>query len=167
MPGEADGAEIENLVEAVSSLPDCVVRPPSGVPRLGSEFLLPDDFRAFYEICGRAGLFLSQDCAIEIPPPEGVIPSNIAIIGEQYPDDITATWFVIGATPDSEFISIDLSPGRNGRCYDSFHEIHGIVGSDPIIATSFTALFRQLIRAQGEYWYWLQPDFQRLGDAYD
>jgi antitoxin YokJ len=64
-------------------------------------------------------------------------------------------------------LSIDTDPTRNGRCYDSFHDVHGIVGSDPVIARSFAELFERLLDSGGGHWYWLEPDFVSLGDAYD
>jgi len=30
-----------------------------------------------------------------------------------------------------------------------------------------TALIEQLYEHRGRHWYWLQPGFERLGDAYD
>jgi hypothetical protein len=35
------------------------------------------------------------------------------------------------------------------------------------VATSFERLLEQLIESRGAYWYWLQDNFQSLGDAYD
>lgn len=64
-------------------------------------------------------------------------------------------------------MSIDLDPGRNGKCCDSFHEIHGLPGSSSVIALSFSDLLVQLLASRGSHWYWLEPDFVSLGDAYD
>ena len=159
--------EIEELVALARGAEGCSVLPPAGLPQVDPPLRLPGDLGRFYELCGGADLFLSQDYGITISPPGQLIPSNIAIIGEQYPDDITATWFTIGVTPDSDYISIDLSPERNGRCYDSFHDSHGIVGSSPVIAVSFADLLERLLRSRGGYWYWLDAHFSDLGDAYD
>lgn len=141
--------------------------PPSGLPHVDPPLRLPADLSRFYELCGGIELFLSEDYGITISPPGQLIPSNIAIIGEQYPDDITATWFTVGVTPDSDYVSIDLSSERNGRCYDSFHETHGLVGESPIIAESFADLLERLLQSRGGYWYWLRDDFRPIGDAYD
>lgn len=145
----------------------CTVRPSGGRPCIKPPLRLPDDLARFYELCGGAELFLSQDCGITISPPDRLIPSNIVIFGEQYPDDITSAWFTIGVTPDSDHVSIDLSPDRSGRCYDSFHETHGIIDSSTITATSFTELLERLLGSRGGYWYWLLDDFNPIGDAYD
>jgi hypothetical protein len=37
----------------------------------------------------------------------------------------------------------------------------------PIVARSFTDLLSRLLRAEGNHWYWLEPGFEPLGDAYD
>jgi hypothetical protein len=40
-----------------------------------------------------------------------------------------------------------------------------------VVADSLTALIEQLYEQlhehRGQHWYWLQPGFERLGDAYD
>lgn len=159
--------EIEELVAAADSDPGCRVLAPAGGPSVDPPLRVPDDLARFYELCGGVELFLEEDYGITILPPSQLIPSNIAIIGEQYPDDITATWFAVGVTPDSDYVSIDLAPERNGRCYDSFHETHGLVGSSPIIAESFTQLLERLLQSRGGRWYWLREDFRPIGDAYD
>jgi hypothetical protein len=160
--------DIEELIALMASSAQCAVRTPVGQPAgLDSSLQMPRDLARFYELCGGAELFISRHYGIRISSPSELIPSNIAVLGRQYEDDISSTWFVIGSTPDNDFISIDLSPGRNGLCYDSFHENHGIIGSSPIIALSFTELLERLFESGGGYWYWLRPDFEALGDAYD
>jgi hypothetical protein len=52
-------------------------------------------------------------------------------------------------------------------CYDSFHEVHGMPGSCAVVALSFTDLLERLLAARGGHWYWLEPGFASLGDAYD
>lgn len=159
--------EIAGLVAFAGNDPGCRVLAPTAGPSIDPPLRVPGDLARFYELCGGAELFLSEDYGITIQPPSQLIPSNIAIIGEQYPDDITSTWFTVGVTSDSDYVSIDLSSDRNGRCYDSFHETHGLVGSNPIIAESFTQLLEQLLQARGGRWYWLRDDFRPIGDAYD
>jgi hypothetical protein len=56
---------------------------------------------------------------------------------------------------------------RRGHCYDAFHEIYGVAGSMPVIADSFTDLVVSLLSNAGSHWYWLQPGWISLGDAYD
>ena len=68
---------------------------------------------------------------------------------------------------NSQFISIDLTPERYGQCYDSFIGTHSLIGDTSIIAKNFTELLQNLYLGKGQYWYWLQDDFQYLGDAYD
>lgn len=155
------------LVERCASSDRCRVHPPGGTPVVPPGLVLPPDLAEFYRHCGGVDLFVDGDYAISLVPPEDLQPSNVVIIGEQFPDDVSLTWFTVGRTPDSEYLSIDLSPERNGRCYDSYREIHGIVGSQPVIALSFTELFERLLDNGGRRWYWLADDFVPLGDAYD
>ena len=57
---------------------------------------------------------------------------------------------------------------RIGRCYDSFWDRHGVVGECSVIARSFTELLWNFIYAQGDdIPYWLEENFNYIGDAYD
>ena len=51
---------------------------------------------------------------------------------------------------DSEdnYITIDLYKEKNGRCYDSFWDRHGVVGECSVIAISFTELIERLLEAR-------------------
>jgi hypothetical protein len=89
------------------------------------------------------------------------------IVGEACEDDISASWHLIVDDTNGEYLTIDLSENRVGRCYDSFFDRHGVRGSCPIIATSFSELLQRLIENRGQHWYWLQEGFESLGDAYD
>jgi hypothetical protein len=99
--------------------------------------------------------------------PPDLAPANPVIIGHQVDDDITSSWFIVARDPDDACLTIDLHPSRLGRCYDSFWDRHGIPGSCPVIASSFTDLLRLLLANQGAHWHWLQPGFESLGDAYE
>nr|WP_146231097.1 SMI1/KNR4 family protein [Micromonospora sp. 4G51] len=104
---------------------------------------------------------------MEILSPDRVVPANIAILGEEFPDDRSSKWVTLAALPNGDFISIDLDPDRLGHCYDSSHEVHGIVGSCAIVAMSFSRFFESVLNAEGGYWFWLEDGFSYLGDAYD
>jgi hypothetical protein len=158
--------EMPDRVRAIADAADCRVRPRQGLPAIGGGLDIPADLMEFYELCGGVDLYESSEFPISIAPPTEFQPSNIVIIGEQYPDDISSSWYIVAETPDSEHLSIDLSPERQGRCYDSFHDVHGIVGSSPIIASNFSELLGRLLENAGRHWYWLQPGFVSLGDAY-
>jgi hypothetical protein len=129
--------------------------------------IIPPDLGIFFELCGGVDLYVGRDYAISVVGPQDLMSSNLAVIGEDFPDDNSAAWFTIAVTPDRDYLSIDLSLDRNGRCYDSFHEVHGVVGSCSVVACSFTELLENLLNSGGGHWYWLAPDFVSLGDAYD
>lgn len=158
---------VEDLVEAASRDSRCRVHPSVGIPNVATGLSMPEDLSIFYHNCGGIDMFLDRDYGISIVSPDDFVPSNPVIVGEQVPDDITATWYIIARTPNGEHLSIDLSPDRSGKCYDSFYEVHGIVGECPVIATSFSGLLESLLNAEGGYWFWLSTDFAELGDAYD
>ena len=80
--------------------------------------------------------------------------------------DISDLWFSIADDGNGDYLSIDLAPGRLGICYDSFHETHGVAGSTPVIARSFTELLTSLLQSRGNRPYWLEDGFVSLGDAY-
>lgn len=112
-------------------------------------------------------MYTDADYGVSIVPPAEFLPANLVVLGEQFDDDPSSAWFIIARTVDREYLSIDLSSQRNGRCYDSFHDMHGVVGSSTVIANTFLELFERLLDSRGRHWYWLQPEFASLGDAYD
>jgi hypothetical protein len=156
--------DVTALIVRAAQTDGCRVRPPSAGPDVPG---LPGDLSTFYTVCGGVDLFPDADFAVSLVAPDDLRPTNVVMFGEPFADDRSATWYTIGRTPDGEYLSIDLSAARNGRCYDSFHEIHGVAGSCPVIARSFTDLFRGLLDARGGHWFWLEPGFVDLGDAYD
>ena len=87
---------------------------------------MPDDVREFYELCGGIQLFKDKEYSLDIVSPDKVVPSNIVIVGERCEDDITVDWFIIADDSNGTYLSIDLDAERLGRCYDSFHETHGL-----------------------------------------
>ena len=128
---------------------------------------LPADLRRFYELCGGADLFVGDDFECRVVPPSEFLPANRVILGEEFPDDRSDSWFVVTSTPEEPLAVIDLDESRRGRCYDAFHESYGVAGSMPVIADSFTNLLVSLLSNAGRHWYWLQPEWISLGDAYD
>lgn len=128
---------------------------------------LPADLRRFYELCGGADLFLGEDFECSIVAPSGFLPANPVMIGEKFPDDRSASWFVVATDPDEPLAVMDLDASRRGRCYDAFHDVYGVAGSMPVVAESFSGLLGSLLRHAGRHWYWLEPGWTTLGDAYD
>lgn len=158
---------IDELVERIRTTPSCRLLRSSELPRISAPCVLPADLRAFYELAGGADLYKGTDYPAIIVEPGEVVPANPLIIGEQVDDDISSFWHIIASDGAGEYLTIDLQPDRVGRCYDSFSDRHGVAGSCPIIAQSFTDLLDRLLDNQGQHWYWLRPSFVSLGDAYD
>ena len=60
-----------------------------------------------------------------------------------------------------------MAKERLGKCYDSFWDRHGVVGECGIVALNFTELVSQLYSNQGKNLFWLDDNFNYIGDAYD
>jgi antitoxin YokJ len=164
-------AMMAELLVRISATSGCLVHRAAGFPEVLPEYVIPNDLREFYGLCGGVALFLEADYLVTISAPHELVLSNPAIrrnraidIGEV---DISDSWHVIGRSGEEEYFSIDLAPDRLGRCYDSLPEIHAVAGSSAIIATSFTDLLERFLANHGEHWYWEEPDWDSLGDAYD
>lgn len=159
--------KIKSLIEQIKLDSECIVYPASGLPTIEEGCILPNDIKEFYSMCGGLSLYRDNDYAINILPPERFVLANPVIVGERCEEDISSNWYIFADDGSGEYLTIDLSPSRVGRCYDSFFDRHGVVGSCPIIAMSFTDAINRLYENKGQYWYWLNDDFQSLGDAYD
>lgn len=160
--------KVKELINEIKTLPNCKVYPSKGLPLLDNEkHNLPDDIIEFYELCGGITLFESESYITNIVSPDEFILANPVIVGELCEDDITSEWYIIANDGNGDYITIDLSIERSGRCYDSYWDKHGVVGECPIIAASFTQLLENLVLNKGKQCYWLKNDFVSLGDAYD
>ena len=163
---------IETLVREIARDTSCRIFPAGGIPHCANPngTSIPADMLQFYNLCG--GLVIGQGSGYEvrIVPPGACQQSNNTALGDSakvLPDDISWQWYNIADIGDGDYLSVDLSHRCNGWCYDSFQETYGLAGEMPIIARSFIELLSQLYAHRGQYWYWLQPTFLPLGDAYD
>lgn len=156
---------VDEIIKKISQFNNCTIYPSIGLPIV--EHDLPDDLKAFYKLCGGIDFFIDSDYSIKIVSPMEFQPANPVIIGEDIQGDRSSEWYIIAKDENSQFVTMDLNKKTFGRCYDSFHDRHGIVGSTDIIANSFTHLLTQLFNGRGEYWYWLADGFEYMGDAYD
>ena len=86
-----------------------------------ASFAVPADLRQFYEICGGLVLFSDAPFVWRSLHPE-LIPSHPEIVGEQFADDITASWFSVASTRPrwsqaaSDATISETKHPRNGRC---------------------------------------------------
>lgn len=121
----------------------------------------------FYGLCGGVVLFKSASYSTAIVSPREIVPANPAIIGKQIDDDISSSWYILADDLNGDYFTIDLSRERLGRCYDSFWDSHAQVSDCKVIAVSFTDFLSRMLNNAGRHWYFLQPEFVSLGDAYD
>lgn len=168
---------MRKLLARIGATPDCSVHPSEGLPKIKAEYELPRDLQEFYRLCGGVTFYDQSDYALDIAGPNEFVLVNpviwLDVVQEPNPIDtkniehVSWTWYIIGKGNSGEYLAIDLSPMRLGRCYYSFWDRHAMQGLSPIIANSFTALLEGLLAAKGERWYWEAPGFVSLGDAYD
>lgn len=158
--------DMKDIIAQIRANAECRVFDPTGLPVVHEPHLLPEDLRQFYMLCGGVALFETSEYTISIVAPNRFELANPVIVGKNVNDDLSSSWYIIADGGNEDYLTIDLSCERPGRCYDSFWDRHGVVGSCPIIATSFTDLLIRLYESQGQYWYWLRRDFVPLGDAY-
>jgi hypothetical protein len=179
--------DISTLLDVVKNTEDCIVQPASGRPSIGPSHLLPSDVEEFYRLCGGVVLFQSIAFPLTILPPQRVALANAVITcsseaellagGLMDADDISWSWYTIAEDGNGDYFTIDLSPDRAGRCYDSCHETHAQPGDTPVVAQSFTEFvvrMRNLIlessrrRDRDSRWHWRDMVGKlTLGDAYD
>lgn len=158
---------IKEIIEMISKNPQCIVNPPKGLPNIPDGLELPADIKEFYSICGGIRMFDGEEFSIAILPPEDVMRSDPVILGFETGNFIADLWYVVADDENGGYVTVDLAPERFGRCYDSFHENHVFIGATPIIAMSFSEFLLKEYEMKGRNHYWLEEDFEDLGDAYD
>lgn len=157
--------KMPELIEAIRKQADCTLKPAVTLPDVGTD-RLPNDLEEFYLLAGGATLFLNSPFGIEIVSPIEFVRANPIIVGDSCKDDITYEWYIV-AKNGGQYITVDLAPSRLGRCYDSFWDRHGIPGNCQVVAQSFTDLLERLLQSKGESLFWLGPQFESIGDAYE
>ena len=158
---------IRQLIGEIARTPDCVVHEPRGLPLVQAEHLIPEDLRTFYELCGGMSIFQQAASSVSIVGPHEFRLANPVIVqSKRSMDDISWSWYIVAIEQLPQYMVIDLDPKRLGRCYDGFWDIDAIVGSCPIIASSFTDLLYRLFENKGNRLYFLTDNFTPIGDAY-
>lgn len=156
-----------DLIDLIEVSEKCKVFPAkkNSIPTLRQGLAYPNDLLDFYSRCNGLVLFDpgKDNISFEVLPLDYIVQSNLLIVGEECEDDLSSTWYTICKTDNGDYISIDLSNERNGRCYDSNYEVHGVAGSCPIIALSFTELLNELYKTNGVDVFWSTKNY---GDAY-
>ncbi len=159
---------MRRLVDRLRTATGCEVHAPNGAAaRVRDVERVPADLAEFYSLCSGASLHQGADYGISIVDAGRFVPANPVILGADPMDDISRHWYVVGHDGGSQYLTIDCHPNRLGRCYDSFWDSHGVAGSCAIVAASFTELLVRLMDGEGQGWYWLRPEWNGYGDAYD
>lgn len=158
---------IEEIIDRMRTMSCCQLLPPQGLPTLPHGMLLPADLLYFYGKAGGAVLFGSRNSPTIILAPDQFQRIDLGICGECFASGPFEHWFALADVQDGNYIAIDLNPRFCGHCYDAFHETFAMPGYVAIVASSFTNLLERLLAAEGRCSYWLQDDFQQLGEAFD
>ncbi|WP_058487105.1 SMI1/KNR4 family protein [Defluviitalea phaphyphila] len=160
---------IKEIIQEFKKHNNFEVKEPCGYPKIKNEHILPDDIKEFYSMCGGIMCYIEKGgFPIEILSPFNVKQANLVLLGKEYEEDISSSWYIIADAGDGNYISIDCNSSRLGRCYESFEYSHAVAGNCPIIALSFTELLNNIFNYRGDYFYWKDnPYFNAYGDAYD
>jgi len=163
------GMQLLDVLEEARRRSDCVILPPTSQPHAHrSDEAVPADVLTFYESCGEATFFAGTTGEMRILSPERVVPANPTIVGDPGDDDpVSRSSYLIASNSTGDFVTVDMSVERGGRLYDSFYELHGVVGSWPVIAASFTTFIWDVWQTQGEYLFWTSERHEKpFPDAY-
>ena len=158
---------IADVIRRLRENAHCSVAPPVGLPVTRPGHAIPEDVLEFFRQTGGASLYAGRDYEFNVLAPGEIQQINVLLHCAVDAPDISDSWYAVVEDGNGDYLSVDFDESRLGRCYDSFHETHGLIGQTPVIARSFTELLARLLDNAGAYPYWLRDDFERLGDAYD
>ncbi|HZH39145.1 MAG TPA: SMI1/KNR4 family protein, partial [Bacillales bacterium] len=133
--------KIIEILTKIENTKDCIVsKLVSPIRELPFEFDLPKDLKYYLENYTSIELFQSTGYSIKIVGLSDFKRANPVIVGEDAEYDISHNWYIIANADNTQYITIDLTKNKLGRCYDSFWDCHGVVGEQAVIAKSFTEL---------------------------
>lgn len=159
--------QIEEIVCKMKNNRNFEIKSPCGLPKIMKEHTLPEDVKKFYSICGGVICYVEDGgFPITILDPSDIRLASPVLLGKRYEEDISSSWYLVADAEDENYISIDFSPERLGRCYESFEYSHAICGRCPIVAMSFTELLNNIYEYSGDYFFWKEDVFTFYGDAY-
>ena len=157
--------DLINILTEIEHNKSCVVSKLSH-PAAKLPLHLPQDLQ-YFENYAEISFFDDADYPIKVVGLAEFKRANPIIVGEDAAHDVSHNWFIIAHDNHSQYITIDLSKNKQGYCYDSFWDRHGVAGEQAVVAKSFTELLQSLYHAKGQSLYWTEQGFQSPGDAYD
>ena len=162
------------LLDRIAHDPDCAVLPAAGQPNIDSAHVVPEDVRAFYDVCGGVTIGRGSEYEVRLVGPDECVLANNVILGdtllrdlanrvpEELQRDASWDWYLIADLWNGDYLVIDAGQARNGACYDAHWETYMDTYHDrmPAIASALTSLLERLYANKGRYWYWLEPGFE-------
>lgn len=165
---------MSSMTEAIAVIRDrwpTTVRAPTGEVRAAPPLAVPNDLEEFYDLYG--GLDIDDGGGVEEPtlkilPPNQIARANPVILGDDGKESPSYNWFLL-AFYNGNYVTIDFSVTKNGRCYDSYFDCHAMPGSCRVLASSFTDFLKRIAHSSFDHpRYWESDDgFDSLGDAFD
>lgn len=159
---------IDDILDKLADDDTCLMSPPCGLPQVAAGLRLPADVARFYERAG--GMVLRKDgrCGsrARVVTPQEFDRIDIAIVGEMFATGPFEYWHAIVDVEDGDYLAIDIGPDQSGKCLDCFHETFACRGYVSVVASSFTDLLMRIINHQDDSAFWLQDEFEALGEGF-
>src|SRR2546426_11259926 len=108
---------IQQLIAKIRNTPDCTINAPMGLPIVNEPHVLPDDLCSFYEACGGLSFFEKSEYSVFFFSPQKGVLGNPIIFWGFCEDDILLSWYIIAKDGKREYLTIDFSKERLGRCF--------------------------------------------------
>lgn len=161
-------ARIDDILDQLRNDDTCVMSPPCGLPQVAPGLELPADVVRFYERAG--GMVLRKDgrCGsrARIVTPQEFDRIDSTIVGEMFAAGPFKYWYAIVDVEDGNYLAIDIGHDHSGKCLDCFHETFADPGYVKVVALSFTDLLMRIINHQDDSAFWLQDEFEALGEGF-
>lgn len=156
---------MRKIIKKISETPGCVLWPSSGLPKVSESHVIPDDVKAFYDLCGGAILFEGEDYSWRILPPEEF---RLAINDfDEIDTDKLDGFYFFADDFNGDYLAINFGHKNNGLVVDGFHETFGNEGDTPVIALSFGEIINRLLENRGGYPFWLNDKATIYRDWYE
>lgn len=171
-------SKMKDIITIITTMPNCIINKPIDISHHPLKEKFTDDMIEFYNLCNGISFFIDKYEPIHILPINDIYPANNEFFTEeivalerkynQYDEWICNNWFLIASLENSNYIVIDFSSNKKGKCYLALWDSYAVEGESPILAYSFTELLENILQYNQDEWFWKQSSFieKQMGDAY-